>query len=443
MKPRAFLIFLLIVLGAALLGASLFLPKMAKVPAGYKAKVTCSEVFLAGRSTEEVMNTNFANISPTFDWVKLSVDTNNKTVNSSFLGLGKTVAIYRDGIGCSLAGKNGVSSMPPAKRSVKPDQPYTVMLRPDVQKTVETLFDDSALPNPIITRGVVVIQKGRIIAEQYADGFSSQTRQQSWSTAKGVTQALIGIAIKQNHLALDDRDLLPDWQGDDPRSNIMIGHLLHMASGLEFGEAYENPNSHVDQMLFNQESMGAYAAERKLQNEPGTVSTYSSGTTNILSLILRQRLEAAGVNYHAFPYQELFEKLGMSSAIFEVDAAGHFIGSSYIYATPRDFAKFGQLYLQDGVWNEEQILPKGWVDYTKEPAPGSEGKYGSHWSLNIGGKVLPGLPEDVVHLGGNDGQMIVVIPSKDAVIVRMGVTRYPANLEDDVYPLIRSIYEIL
>jgi len=131
----------------------------------------------------------------------------------------------------------------------------------------------------------------------------------------------------------------------------------------------------------------------------------------------------------------------MSSAIFEVDAAGTFIGSSYLYATPRDFARFGQLYLQNGKWNGEQILPKDWVNYTGQAAPNSEGEYGSHWSLNLNQSVLPGLPEDVIHLGGNDGQMIVVIPSKNAVIVRFGVTRYPATLKDDVYPLIRQVYE--
>jgi len=133
----------------------------------------------------------------------------------------------------------------------------------------------------------------------------------------------------------------------------------------------------------------------------------------------------------------------MTSAVFEVDASGTFIGSSYVYATPRDFARFGQLYLQNGNWNGEQILPPDWVNYTGQPAPGSGGQYGSHWSLNLNQTVMPGLPEDVLHLGGNDGQMILVIPSKNVVIVRLGVTRHPANLANDVYPLIRAVYEVL
>jgi len=437
MKLRYIAIILILVLLAVLLPIG---NKAAKVPAGYISKVACSEVFVAGRSSVDVMGTNFDNISPAFDWVDIKIDPDNKTVKASLFGFGKTAAIYRERAGCSLQSRSGFEpvrlSSPPA-----PTHRYEQAINAQVQTEVMKLFDDSALPNPIITRGAVVIQDGRIIAEHYAEGFDKDTRQQSWSTAKGVVQALIGIAANKDYLSLTDTALMPDWEGDDPRSEITIGHLLHMASGLEFGEDYANPISHVDQMLFNQRDMGAYASQRQLIYTPGTVSKYSSGTTNILSNILRRKVEAAGVNYHAFPYTELFEKLSMSSAIFEVDAAGNFVGSSYIYATPRDFAKFGQLYLQGGIWQGEQILPGSWVDYTGQPAPGADEKYGSHWSLNIGQKVLPGLPEDVIHLGGKDGQMIIVIPSKKAVIVRMGVTRYPATLEDDVYPLIRQVYD--
>ena len=423
--------------------ASCSITKMAKVPAGYVAKVTCSEIFVAGRDAGEVATTNFANISPTFDWVKLNVNEAEKSVEGRLLGFGKSTAIYRDGVGCTLTASDGLSPVDIPTLKNASSHRYVLAIDETVQKTVVDLFDDAALPNPIITRGVVVIQNNQIIAEHYKSGFDKDTRQQSWSTAKGFVQALIGIAVRDGHLSLDDKALLPEWQGDDPRAEITIGHLLHMASGLEFDEAYANPNSHVDQMLFNQGDMGKYAASRKLINRPGTVSQYSSGTANILSNILRARLEAAGVSYHAFPKKELFDKIAMSSAVFEVDAAGNFIGSSYIYATPRDFAKFGQLYLQNGQWQGEQILPKDWVEYTRQSAPGTGGKYGSHWSLNLGQKTMPGLPEDVIHLGGNDGQMIVVIPSKNAVIVRMGVTRFPATIENDLYPLIRKVYEAL
>ena len=431
------------IFGACFALASCSITKMAKVPAGYKSKVTCSEIFVAGRDADDVMATNFADISPAFDWVRLKVNTSEKTVEGRMLGFGRSKAVYREGVGCSLQGKNTLSIVNiPATKNIE-RQLYKVAINEDVQKATIDLFDDNALPNPILTRGVVVIQNGQLIAEYYKAGFDKNTRQQSWSTAKGFIQALIGIAVRDGHLSLEDKVSFAEWKGDDPRSEITIGHLLHMASGLEFSEAYANPNSHVDQMLFNQDDMGEYAASRKLVNTPGAVSQYSSGTTNILSKLLRNQLESHGVNYHGFPKNELFDKIGMSSAVFEVDAAGTFIGSSYIYATPRDFARFGQLYLQKGKWNDEQVLPIDWVEYTQQPAPGSHGKYGSHWSLNLNHSVYPGLPEDVLHLGGNDGQMIVVIPSKNAVIVRMGITRYPATLEDDLYPLIQKIYEAL
>lgn len=428
------------IVGACMIPAVHLVTKMAKVPAGYKAKVTCSEVFVAGRNIDDVMTTNFANISPTFDWVNLQVDESRKTVKGSLFGFGSSKAVYRKNIGCSLEEKDGLAPVTiPVNRSDKRHE-YEVKIDDNVQNSIQTLFNDDILSNPIATRGLVVVQDNVIIAEHYAEGFDEKTRQQSWSTAKGFIQALVGIAVKKGYLKIDENALMPNWQGDDPRAEITIGHLLHMASGLEFSEAYANPNSHVDQMLFNQKDMGNYAASLKLLHKPGTVSRYSSGTTNIISNILRDRLEASGKDYHAFPKQELFNKLSMDSVVFEVDAAGNFIGSSYIYATPREFARFGQLYLQNGKWQDEQILPEDWVEYTRQPAPGTNGKYGSHWSLNLDQMVIPGLPSDVIHLGGNDGQMIVVIPSKNTVIVRMGVTRYPATLEDDLYPLFHEVF---
>ena len=443
MKPnRIFLIASLIVMAAIFLAYGP-LQKMGKVPSGYVAKVTCSEVFVAGRDSDVVTTTNFANISPTFEWVTINVRPEIKTVKTSFLGISKSEAVYRDNIGCRLNGKGGLDAIDiPAPQNVDGHQ-YEAAIRSDVQASLAPLFDDENMESPIRTRGLVVIQNNQIIAERYDEGFTAETRQQSWSTAKGVTQALIGIAAHKGYLSLSDNALMPAWQGDDPRAEITLGNLLHMASGLDFGEDYANPNSDVDQMLFNQKDMGMFAAAQELIHPPGTQSIYSSGTTNIASHILRTKLESASVDYHAFPRRALFDRLSMSSAIFEVDGAGNFIGSSYIYATPRDFARFGQLYLQRGIWKGEQILPQGWTDYTAEPAPGSDQKYGSHWSINLGQKTLPGLPEDVIHLGGNDGQMIVVIPSKNAVIVRLGVTRWPATMEADVYPLIRQIYEAL
>jgi CubicO group peptidase (beta-lactamase class C family) len=290
---------------------------------------------------------------------------------------------------------------------------------------------------------VVVIQNGKVVGEHYKAGFTQETRQQSWSMAKGFTQALVGILVGDGILSLDDTELMPEWKDDSSKAKITLGHMLHMASGLSFSENYADPWSDVDQMLFNQKDMGAFAASRGVAHAPGTQSIYASGTTNIVSKYMQAKMNAAGADYHGLPQTRLFNKIGMSSAIFEVDPAGTFIGSSYIYATPRDFARFGQLYLQDGIWDDERVLPEGWVAYTGKAAPNSGGKYGSHWSINEGRKNYPNLPEGIINLGGNDGQYIFVIPSKNAVIVRLGVMRWPATFEGEILPLIEAIYETL
>lgn len=420
--------------------------RMAQIGVGYQTKIMCSEVFVAGRSAEDVAATNFQNIDPLMDYVSLDVDTEARTVSGSLLGLGQSESVYRDGLGCTVDAGDGVSDINVKARGQTDSEArhaYPVTLKPAVQAAVAALFDDAKLVHPIVTRGVVVVQDGKIVGEQYKEGFDQNTRQQSWSMAKGVTQALVGILVDREIMSLEDESLMANWSDSDPRSDISLGQLLHMASGLEFAEEYADAESDATQMLFNSSDMGLYAAEKPLAITPGKKSQYSSGTTNIVSLVMRNKLEALGQDYHDFPYNSLFDRIGMRSALFEVDASGTFIGSSYIYATPRDYARFGQLYLQKGVWDGEQILSEEWVDYTGQPAPGSDGKYGSHWSINKSGKNLPGMPEDVIYLGGNDGQFIFVIPSKNAVIARLGVMRQPATFEDDLYPLIRDIYDEL
>lgn len=429
---------------AAIFAAGLFFGnKAGKVPAGYIAKVACSEIFVAGRNADDVLSGDqFKNISPAFDLVRSRVDYDMKTVTSSFLGLARRNAEYTDDYGCILNRKGGEPSPPAQPPYSEGGHIYQSAINTAVQATAEAMFGDEGRTHPIITRAVVVIQNGEIIAEHYAPGFDKDMRQQSWSMAKGFMQALAGLVIKDGHLSLEDTDLMPGWTGtDDPRNKIRLDDLLKMASGLEFGENYANPFSDVDQMLFAHGDMAKFAAQKPLTATPGTKSVYSSGTSNIVSKILKDRLEGAGDNYHTYVRRRLFAPLSMNSALFEPDAAGTFIGSSYIYAVPRDFARFGQLYLQKGRWQNTQILPESWIEYTREPAPASGGKYGAHWSLNQAtDKQFKSMRDDVISLGGNDGQMIIVIPEKNAVIVRLGVTRWPATNETDVYPLIEDIF---
>jgi len=435
---------LLLVLGG-LIWAVVFIRGLnakARIGVAYKAKITCSEVFVAGRNAEEVLAHDFFGIDPILERIPLQVDPDANTVSGSLYGLGKSTAYFRPGLGCALAVDGPPSPVQVTPVNMSPETLPTV-INPEVQTAAEALFNDDALAHPIVTRGVVVLQGGTVVAEYYADGFTPDTPQQSWSMAKSITHALYGIAAKDGLVTINDTHLMPDWQGEDPRAEISLDALMKMSSGLAFDEDYAGVKSDVNLMLFNRRDMGGYAASRPLLYAPKTEWAYSSGTTNILSKVLRTRLEAAGEDYHSYPQRKLFAPLGIASATFETDPDGTFVGSSYLYASPRDWAKLGQLYLQDGVWNGTQILPEGWTEYARTPALSNTPYYGAQWWLNQDQGRLPGLPKTAFMMGGHDGQYVIVLPSKDAVIVRLGILRPPATFEQDLGPLIEALYKTL
>ena len=225
-------------------------------------------------------------------------------------------------------------------------------------------------PNPIRkrlrrTRAIVVLRDGEIVAEQYAPGFSAATPLPAWSMTKSVLNALIGILVGEQRLSITDTALLPQWQPPDPRAAITLEDLLRMRSGLKFSEVYANFSSDVIEMLFNQPDAARYAARQPLDFAPGTTWSYASGTSNILSAIVRRVVGEP--DYWDWPRRVLFDPLGMPSAILEPDASGTFVCSSFMLATARDWARFGQLFLQDGVWNGQRILPDGWVSFSTTP----------------------------------------------------------------------------
>jgi CubicO group peptidase (beta-lactamase class C family) len=283
------------------------------------------------------------------------------------------------------------------------------------------------------TRAVVVVHGGRIVGERYAEGFSRDTRLLGWSMTKSLMGTLVGVLVGDGRLHVDAPAAVPAWQfADDPRREIRLDHLLRMSSGLDWNESYAVSLHLPDvlQMLYGRGhgDMAAFAADRPLASSPGTVWRYSSGTTLVLSGIVR-RVLADDATYHAFPKRALFDAIGMTSAEMELDAAGTFVGSSYSWATPRDWARFGLLHLRDGVWNATRILPQGWVDYERTPAPAApRGEYGAQFWLNAGVPAkgveapLPRAPRDLFYAAGHDGQFVFVIPSRDLVIVRLGLT---------------------
>jgi len=245
--------------------------------------------------------------------------------------------------------------------------------------------------------------------------------------AKSVMNALTGVLVGMKLLALDAPVPIPAWQqAGDARAAITLDHLLHMSSGLAFDERMTGPRSDVVQMLFQQADTSAFAIDKTLRDRPGTHWDYSSGTTNILARVMRNVLPAS--EYSSFPRRALFDRIGMSSAVLETDAAGTFVGSSYMYATARDWARFGLLYVQDGVWNGERILPEGWVKYSFSPAPADPAHhYGAHFWLQVPDGYAgadPHVPLPAFHAAGHEGQFVTIVPSRELVIVRLGLTRY-------------------
>lgn len=413
---------------------------------GYTSRLLCSGVFLAGRDPQSVKDSDLK--VPGSIFILSSVDYDNKSASASLpiLFRFKRTAIYREGLGCTLLidateeevraqAQSGAASKLPDQKSIPwptgdlmPNTPLPPGI--DNKKLSATLDDAFSEPDPKKlrrTRAVVVVYKGRLIAERYAPGFTKDTRLHGWSMTKSVTSAQIGILVGQGKLSVDKPAPVPEWkEPGDPRGEITLSHLLRMSSGLEFLEEYEdNPDSDAPVMFFARSDQAAYAANKPLEFKPDTKWSYSSGTSNMLARIVRQTVGGSFAQYYAFPRRELFDKIGMKSAILEPDASGTLIGGAHCYATARDWARFGLLYLNDGVWEGERILPKGWVQYTSTNAPAAppDDPYGAQFWLNTDGGWMPSLPHDLYAARGHESQYVVIIPSRDLVVVRLGMTK--------------------
>jgi hypothetical protein len=289
-------------------------------------------------------------------------------------------------------------------------------------------FAESDGAAPRRTRAVVIVHRGRIVAERYAEGFTPHTPMLGWSMTKSVMNALIGILLRDGRLALTEPAPVPEWQSPgDARARITVEQLLRMSSGLEFEETYGSPLSDVAHMLLDTPNMAAFAAGKSLRAAPGTRYAYASGTSNLLARVVREIVGDA--QYVEFPRRALFAPLGMRSAVIETDASGTFVASSYMYASARDWARFGLLYLRDGVWNGRRVLPPGWVRYTRTPAPADpKARFGAHFWVKLpkefaGPEPTGALPADSLHAVGHEGQFVTIVPTHDLVLVRLGLTR--------------------
>jgi CubicO group peptidase (beta-lactamase class C family) len=414
-------------------------PKL-NIISGFAAKNMASNRFIASRSAESVTQ-NDHNVP----MIKLAdVEIGKNDVAANVYGLMERKSFCYDGLGCVLINDDFDTksiNYKPNRTKIENALPFpygtaeekdSVFGNVDyglIEKAVEGAFANAETQK---TRTVLVAYKNHILAEKYAPGFNKDTPILGWSMTKSVLATLYGILQFEGKLDVNNPAPVVAWQQDE-RKNINFNHLLRMQSGLAWEEDYTGI-SDVTRMLFLEADMTATQKSKEAIAEPTAVWNYSSGTSNLLSGILRDQFNNHQA-YLDFPYAALIDKIGMHSMLIEVDLNGNYVGSSYGWANTRDWAKFGILHLNKGYWNGEQLFNPKWIDYITKPTPYSNGTYGAHWWLNAGGK-YPDLPKDLYSANGYQGQYVFIIPSKDLVIVRTGLAEYP---EFDVNTFIREV----
>lgn len=429
---RVFFYFFLFLLLGLFLAFQLYLKPRLPVINGYAAHMACSCHFLANRKVENIIREDL-HFSP-LNLVTLRFDEEAQSASSSLFGFGKKTALYKEGLGCMLLKGTDdfkVKSLIP-KVSPRDEDAFEIEAlnlegwdSDQLKMALDKAFDQVGTFTKK-TRAVVVLHKGQLVAEQYAEGIDQQTPLLGWSMTKSIANALVGILIKEGVFNLDDEFKEKDWE-----KAVSLNDLLKMNSGIAWEEVYDQPTD-ATRMLFDSEFCAAEMIDNKTDFEPGTHWKYSSGTTNYISKIIKEALDD-DAQYQALPYQNLAEKIGANSFVMEMDESGHFIMSSYGWATARDWAKFGQLFLNDGKWGDEQILPEGWVSYSRQVNTVSDdGCYGAHLWLNTNHNAMKSAPENAYYFSGFQGQKVLMIPSEDLIVVRLGVGDWPGFKMDDL-----------
>ena len=445
-------------------------PDLLRVGANYAAKIVCSNVFLAGRDPDEVLRTDVR--SPgiaLLRLVRISVDRRQRLVRAGFLGfIGDGLALDRPGTGCAAIpdgnlgfaihvnqvalqteGAFGAVDAVAATKVAAVTAPETAATAPasapgadapwpegntvEAAPALNRLLADDSLTGPGL-RAIVVVAHGRIVAERYGPGFSAATPLLGWSMAKSVIAGLAGVLVKEGRLTLDQS---AGWAtpGGDGREHIRIADLLSMSSGLRFNEGY-GAVSDITRMLYLEPNMSEFARAQPLVHPVGEFWSYSSGSANILSRIVQDAGGRLGAGIAA---EKLFKPLGMGSALIETDEDGTLVGSSYMYATARDWARYGQFLLQDGVWRGREMLPRGYVDMMASPVASSGGRYGHGLVWLSPSDAALGIPADTFWMEGHDGQSIAIIRSREWVVVRLGLTPSYDNYQPQ--PLVKALLD--
>jgi len=421
-----------------LIAGAVYLNSLLPIITGYPAKFLCSAVFISHRNPADVeaVDLNFSFIR----YVTNKIDYQGKSVTSRFLW-GSSKAIYREGFGSTLLRSTDESSLRkdrfPASAGANYEQDTIAWPLGNIVPDTNTGIDKAVLArityNLMISNryhgtayAFIVLHHGFPVAEMYRKGFRAGTRFPGWSMAKSFTNAMAGIMVRDGLLDIHEKAAIGSWQKDD-RRNITINDLMQMQSGLEWNEDYGN-RSDVTVMLYDSRDFSDFAYSRRQSYPAGSHWCYSSGSAVILNYLMRKKFGNDSI-YRTYAASRLFSTTGMPDAVFETDPSGTQVGSSYIYATARDYARFGLLFLRDGVFNGERILPAGWVAYSTTPASHGNGDYGALFWLNRGNQ-YPSAPSDMYSCLGHDGQCIFIIPSRDLVVVVLGYSPRPSDEMD-------------
>lgn len=428
-----------VVLIGALVGGGGYLASVAPSGTGYEAQTMCSAVFISGRAPQSVRDAEFQGLHPLLKRVSLSIDAAHHEVRANLFGLGAQKSVFRTGLGCTLADRGATLPSSPAMLAAPRSPPDDEIARgvreipagldkARLSAAIDGAFAELDPKSPLRTRAVLVLLDGHPVAERYAPGFHRDMPLAGYSMTKTVMGALTGIAIERGRLRLDQSSVIPEWRApSDPRGRITVEHLLHMTSGLKWSEESLNPRGDALLMAFHDRDTSALAASRPLVHPPGTVVSYSSGAANILSRVLRDSFADDRDAYLAFPRTAIFDRIGMTTAMIAPDASEVLFVSTQGFASARDWARFGELYRNDGRWKGEQVLPVGWVKYsTRAGAADGATEYGAMIQMNRSppgrpqDRRHPLLPEDALIMSGQFRQITAVIPSRRLVIVRMG-----------------------
>ena len=399
------------------------------------AKIMCSAVFITGLDADFAAENVGFFTAPYEERAKMGrpvVDRSRKTVRVRLPNGVERTAVYLGDQGCVTLpkGKRSVSFKPVRVEKRLARDPATEPLPKslDTAKVRQAVSAAFAHP-PAMTAAFVVTWKGQIVGERYGPGITATTPLESWSMGKSVTATLMGILIRDGVYSLEQPAPVPEWQEPgDPRAKIRIADLLQMSSGLRIRAPqdpdYDPLGPYPDHKYLYTGGINAfhYAATRPLQWPPGKVGRYRNTDPVLVNYLMRLGVEKRGEEYLSFPQRALFDQLGIGSMVLETDPYGNFLLQGYELASARDWARLGNLYLQDGVWNGKRILPEGFVEFVSQPAPAwvADGRpiYGGFFWIN-GDGVFP-VPRNSYYMSGSGNQFVIIIPSHDLVVVRLG-----------------------